>query len=333
MPEVTQETQVTEDLDQRVESLLKQMEDAAKRAAAIATETEADEAAAAGPATPVESDLASQVDQLLAEAASGSAPAEAPQSIGSLDDELAKLASELIEGDVEGDAPPPPAIRPAPSAPAAAPLREVSRAPAAPDPTIGDPPVVRRHAASLPKPTPPAPPKTPLWRRVISGAKVIAGATIAAVRRHTPTLLAFLEPIAYRIAALISSPLRNRPALVRDAVGWVALGTTFWASCLFVYFMFIFEPEAPHPTSAAVGLVDPAKPEAEHEPAEAAHEAKKEAPKEAPKESGGHESGGHEGGGEKKAEAKKSPLHRPTGNPLGMPAKKPEKKEGGHGEE
>jgi len=174
--------------------------------------------------------------------------------------------------------------------------------------------------------------------------------TAGAVRRHTPTLLAILEPIAFRLASLVSAPLRNRPALVRDAVGWVAIGTAFWASCLFVYFLFMYQPDAPKPTSTAVGLVTPAEEGAEHEPAsshesgakhEAAAPAHESKPEAAPV-SGGHESspkehdakpsGGHEGGKAEKAEPKKSPLKRPDKNPLGT-VKKPEKKEeaaGGH---
>lgn len=340
------ESQVAEDLDQRVESLLQQMEDAAKRAAGLAAESEAADAARGplGPA-PAEAELASQVDQLLAEA-SGAAPAE-PESIGSLDEELAKLASDLMEGDFASDTP-------VPSAPSE--FRSSAPVPARPDPTIGDPPPIRHAApaarvAPAPEPAPPPVPKgPPLWRRVLSAAGRGVVMIADAIRRHTPTLLALLEPIAFRLASLISAPLRNRPALVRDAVGWIAIGTAFWASCLFVYFLFMYEPDAPKPTSTAVGLVTPSEEGAEHEPAAShdagakhepaapAHESKPEA---APA-SGGHESGakkseakesgGHEGGTAEKAEPRKSPLKRPDKNPLGT-VKKPEKKEeaaGGH---
>ncbi len=339
------ESQAAEDLDQRVESLLQQMEDAAKRAAGLAAESEAADAPGPVAPAPAEAELASQVDQLLAEA-SGAASAE-PESIGSLDEELAKLASDLMEGDFASDTP-------VPSAPSE--FRSSAPAAARPDPTIGDPPPIRHAApaarvAPAPEPAPPPVPKGPsLWRRIFSAIGRAVVWTAGAVRRHTPTLLAILEPIAFRLASLVSAPLRNRPALVRDAVGWVAIGTAFWASCLFVYFLFMYQPDAPKPTSTAVGLVTPAEEGAEHEPAsshesgakhEAAAPAHESKPEAAPV-SGGHESspkehdakpsGGHEGGTAEKAEPKKSPLKRPDKNPLGT-VKKPEKKEeaaGGH---
>lgn len=343
------ESRIAEDLDQRVETLLRQMETAAKRAAGIAVEIEAAEAdpAAFTPA-PLEAELASQVDQLLAEA-SDSAPAE-PESIGSLDEELAKLASDLMEGDFASDTPVPSAPSEFRSSPPAAAAR--------PDPTIGDPPPIRHAApaprvapAPAPEPgSPPVPKGPPLWRRVISSVGRGVAWVAGAVRRHTPTLLAILEPIAFRLASLISAPLRNRPALVRDAVGWIAIGTAFWASCLFIYFLFMYQPDAPKPTSTAVGLVTPSEEAAEQQPA-ASHEvgakhgsaapAHEPEAKAAPT-SGGHgsaakqseakASGGHDGGKAEKAEPKKSPLKRPDKNPLGT-VKKPEKKEapaGGH---
>jgi hypothetical protein len=312
--------QAAEDLDQRVESLLKQMEDAAHRAADIAKEAEAEPAPP--PAVPLEADLASQVDQLLAEAAGG--PPAAPESIGSLDDELAKLASDLIEGDLRGDAPPPPTF----ALPSPAPVH----AGPAPNPPVGQPlgqPAVAQAAPAPDAPSPASPPARPgAWRRSAAGAGHGVVLVSIAIKAHAPTLWRYLEPAVYRLAALISAPLRNRPALVRDAVGWVGLGTAFWASCLLVYFLFLFEPAPPHATSAAIGLLDPSGAESSHKAAEAAHEPAKETAKAG----GEHEAGGHEGGA--KPESKQaSPLKRPAKNPLGLTPKKPEKADaGGHGE-
>lgn len=289
----------TDELDRRVETLLQQMEEAARRATGLAAE-------AGAPGEPV-ADLTSRVDQLLAAAAHAPPPEELP-SIGTLDDELAAIASGL-EGEVCSEPAPPPA-------PVGAPEPDAPAALAAPDPaldpSIADPPMVKRCAEPAP-PTPSAGP--PWWKPALEAACRALRAGAGIIRRYAPMALARIEPVAFRAAAAVSAPLRNRPALIRDAVGWVAMLTAFYASVVFVYFLFIHEPEKPAAHSAPVGLNDPAHPPAAAAPPH--KEAKK--------------SGADHGAGSTKPAARKSALKRPEKkSPAPKQDSAPAPKPGGH---
>jgi hypothetical protein len=313
MPEAAPETLAppADDLDQRVETLLQQMEEATRRATEVATDPATD----AGAGAPDDEDLSSRVDQLLAEAARGDDQEAQPESIGTLDDELAQLAADLVEGDIRAETPPPPAtgvVAAAPGAPTSPSVVDPAL-----DPSIGDPPMVRRSPPPEAAPAVPAGP--PLWKRAL--AALVTGASLAAalLRRYGPVVLGWMEPVAYRIAAVVSAPLRDRPALIRDAVGWVAMMTAFYASIVFVYFLFIYEPEAPAAHSAPVNLTDPAHPD---EPPSASHASPKK--EHAPADAAG-DGGGHGDASAKKPETpRKSALKRPE-------KKKPAaKKDAGH---
>jgi hypothetical protein len=321
MPEALPQNPPTEDLDQRVEMLLKQMERAAKQAAGIALELEAAPPALATEATEppadANADLAAQVDQLLAQTepgAPGGTPV--PESIGSLDDELAKLASDLIQGDIDGEA--------EGSLPFA-PVRPEPKVALPPDPTIGDPPVAHRQPRAMPTDpvVAPAPARAPRWRpavaRVVAGFLATLWSILHAILQHTPTLLEFLEPIAFWLAEAVSRPLRHRPALVRDAVGWVGLGTMFWATCLIAYFLFIFQPAPPQPSSTAVGLHGQAH---EHEDEGHGSGDNEPADKAEPDAGKAEEKKAEAGHGAKPAAPAKSALKRSDKDPLNRPAPK-----------
>jgi hypothetical protein len=47
---------------------------------------------------------------------------------------------------------------------------------------------------------------------------------------------------------LAGKPLANKPATVRDSVGWLALWTLFCAGGVWMYALFIHKPALPEPT-------------------------------------------------------------------------------------
>ncbi len=53
----------------------------------------------------------------------------------------------------------------------------------------------------------------------------------------------------------LSLPMRSQPVAVRDTLGWVALATLFWATCLWAYMLLFYKPPTPEPPSNATALI------------------------------------------------------------------------------
>jgi len=68
------------------------------------------------------------------------------------------------------------------------------------------------------------------------------------------------EGAALRVLAAVSRPLQNRPAIVRQTVGWVALNTLFIGAVFWAWMIF-FRPAPATPTRGAFNFADDALPQ------------------------------------------------------------------------
>lgn len=160
-------------------------------------------------------------------------PAAPGMSLEMLDAELAKLASQLVDSDFDAT----------PEAPGPQPSGE-PRHPAAPPPS---PPVHREPADAVPDPAPSPPPSArPSLRGGLAAAVGLAGTAGRAA-----------SPVVLRAARVVSRPLDARPPIVRDAVGWCALVTAFWAIVVWTYILIFRKPNVPRPTEAPVVISTP----------------------------------------------------------------------------
>lgn len=204
------------------------------------------------------------------------AGAEPSRPIESLDAQLAELAEEMIEGDFAdedsvlgdakqpngGGAPAEPATAPAAPAPAVAPAKTDNTTPAAAAPAPAAQPV-KAAATAPPAKTPPRPaaPATP-------GG--VSGPTKPGAAKKTG---AKVGERAVHVMALISRPLMSRPPIVRQAIGYVAIITAFYALWTWTYVLIIRSPARPEATTPVAAM---AKSEEEAAQAERAERARAE---------------------------------------------------------
>lgn len=244
-----------ETLDKRVDELLDRLEQGGSGSAGEEPAEPAPAGARAEQAlAEVEENLGDLLEQVSAEVRpveSGPASAPAPaqptgatlpeaaasggeerpnpgMSLEMLDAELAKLASQLVDSDFDAT----------PGAPEPQPTGE-PRHPAAPPPSA---PVHREPADSAPAhDTSPPPSVRPSLRSRLAAAGSLAGTAGRAT-----------SPVVLRVARVLSRPLDARPPIVRDAVGWCALVTAFWAIAVWTYILIFRKPNTPRPTEAPV---------------------------------------------------------------------------------
>lgn len=82
-----------------------------------------------------------------------------------------------------------------------------------------------------------------LWSKLATGAKAAAGSSVVA-----------------KACATISKPLADKPPLVKQMVGYLALLQVFLAACVWLYTLVLRTPKVPEPTGPEVALYDPSKP-------------------------------------------------------------------------
>jgi hypothetical protein len=256
MPEATQNPS----LEARAEELVSGQEINADSLAAEAVENlvatplaqaAADLVTAPEPAAP-SPDLAEAVQKLV-ESPPPAAPAPpVPDKIETLDAQIATLADDLIAGDLadeegalKGQVAAPPSVPEAVpvSLPPAEPPPPSVRAPA---PAVPDLKPAGETSAAVPPPMAPGPatrvrtPESPAKKeepRKPSRLKAVA--------------MAAAGSMGTAVLAALSGPIRNRPKMVRDLVGWVALVTIFNATCLWMYVLFFRSADAPPAKPAA----------------------------------------------------------------------------------
>lgn len=146
-------------------------------------------------------------------------PSPAPaESIGELDDQLARLTDELlIAPAAEAPPPKPPASSPAPSVVVAIP-----------------------EPAPVAVPAAPAAPETP--------AAESAKPSTAPAPGPAPA-------VPGKLVRVFSKPLAGKPRLVRDTVGWLGFNSMFLAGVVWCYHLWFQKPEKPAAQHAPVALV------------------------------------------------------------------------------
>jgi hypothetical protein len=255
MPDVTEPNQNTQELEQTVESLLQQAQSSVQRVGQRLAEPSGPPPQTAhpvGPAPRAAEGLGPSVDQMIKPAAAPEAAQAA--SIQSLDAELAKLADNLVEGGFEdatnvlADVPAPPAA-------------EVTAAEETPidEPALDEEPEPEATEAVADE----AEPETE-----------VAAAEPAAVKAEEEQagIWKALEPPVLAGLAKVSGPVRGKPKVVRDLVGWLAVMTVFWALCVWGYIM-IRKPGTPEKPEKAEAVKATGKHEEAAKPA--AHPEKK----------------------------------------------------------
>lgn len=210
------------------------------------------------PPTPVtpSPDLAEAVQKLIQDTpAPTPAPAPAADKIETLDAQIANIADDLIAGDfadeqgsLKGQVAAPPLVVETPKVAEAVPPpapEPVAVAAAAPPVIAPAQPVTTPQAAPRTAAPPPAAAPSSAERRkpVNSAAKVAA--------THGAKAAATLRPVGLGMLALVAGPIRDRPKVFRDMVGWVAVVTIFNAGCLWMYVLF-FRSATPPPPKPAV---------------------------------------------------------------------------------
>lgn len=195
-------------------------------------------------------------------------PAPGAAEIGSLDEELSRLAESMLAEPEFGGAPrdsAPPAPEPdaetqsAENQPEADPSPAANvdntAAPANPPPAPPPPPAI------APKP---APPPANIAPRTAANPTPIPAPDIASIltpdldSRPRAHLGAIVVGLAHRAAELASAPLNGKPRVVRDSVGWVAVCTMFMAGCLWAAVL-LRSPYSPTPASEPTSLDQPAQ--------------------------------------------------------------------------
>ena len=64
-------------------------------------------------------------------------------------------------------------------------------------------------------------------------------------------------PYAARAVLLVNKPIKDRPAQLRDSIGYLALWTVLLAAVLWVYIAFIRETPTPSPSQAPTRVLEP----------------------------------------------------------------------------
>ncbi|CAG0952732.1 hypothetical protein PHYC_00289 [Phycisphaerales bacterium] len=219
-------------------------------------------------------DLARQMEDILSTPAKSAAAAPDPETQKATD-ELARQIETLLTPEQKEPSPPvvplelpESALTPdhAPSAPAppVAPLPDfpIAAAPA-PRPAAAAPPVAATRTPPAPAPAPGTPPQ--------------AVEPEVPPRPRGEALLAAL--------AVASKPLADKPKVIRDSLGWIALNSLFLGACLWAYVLFFRHP--PHAAEAwefdfSQGAL-PTPPSHDEEPPAADGHAKAAEPKKAAK--------------------------------------------------
>ncbi len=249
-----------EQVEKNVEELLAQVEP-----------IEGAEEVAAASAARVESTSSAEAER---------AATDGDGDLASLDEALSKLAGELSENDFESAA-----------AASAAPITAAG-APPLPPPT--------RAREGMPERTAPSEGGGAIKGRVeqevaaehAPPAGVEARAVLARVGEAGAAAGRVLGPVVMRTARAVSKPLDSRPPAVRDAIGWAALVTVFWAVSVWTYILIFRKPIVPKAGEAPVILSTP----------QTDHEAMVRAAEEAVR-ARAHEASGGDSHGSKKAGA------------------------------
>jgi len=283
------------------------------------------------PAAPVEPPAARSPES----PAAGSpppAPAEAKpeaQTIDALDAELASLAAGLMNEPTAEVAPPEPSA--APTGAPEAPLPGTPAPPAASTPAAAETGVQEPKSPAQPAATPDArEPAAPVSHATAPVEPQPAKARAAAVAvAHLAGRV--ITPVSARAAAILSRPLRNKPKIVRDSIGWLAIFTLFNATGLWGYILLIRKPAiAEAAVSTAADAHSAADPAGHAAKSDAGHGTKAPAAKDS-----GHGAKAPDAHGSKPETARKDPGHAAKKTPAKKDshasAKKPAKKTGGHG--
>lgn len=279
MSDTTIDQNQTDTLDRQVGDLLRQAESgveaaepapAAESAGSLDRAVEdlinAESSAPAAPAGSLTEDLASLTESLMGEPAEPQAQAQAPES-------APEPAPEPVAEQAPADAAPD-----AEASAAQAPTPSTAKVPwpgseqAQPEQTQPQAPQAEEQPA--------APAVAAVAAAAATGAAVAASAQAAATTRTEPApqpasppppqagaeakaqpapaqaepkpekgasgkVLAALTPLLAPVVALANKPLANKPASVRDSVGWLALWTLFCSGGVWMYALFIHAPALP----------------------------------------------------------------------------------------
>ena len=218
---------------------------------------------------------------LLSDARAGSIEdtTEASERVRSLDDELARLADEMIEGEDsdEGDAnvlvsAPKEDDRGSPGDEEPGPGGQAPPSPGddAPSPSSAsdesNPEKTDQPATSQPAATRPAAECPAAFKdRVLFYAKIAARRSIEIARERGPVIAAQLEPVARLTCERASRPLEKKKPIVRQTIGWVAVSTALYASVVLFYVAFVRKPTMIEPDHPGTTLIDNAgRPIARH---------------------------------------------------------------------
>ncbi|MFZ4573697.1 MAG: hypothetical protein ACOYN0_04825 [Phycisphaerales bacterium] len=133
----------------------------------------------------------------------------------------------------------------------------------------------------------------------------------------------------------MSAPLKGRPKLVRDTMGWLSLNTLFLGGCVWLWLIFVRQPALQQTHAASFDFHEGAVPELPDAPKEDAHGKAEDDGHGAAKKDDGHGAKKDDGHGAKKDDghgAKKAPAKKDAhGAAKKKPAKKDAKKDAGHG--
>lgn len=75
------------------------------------------------------------------------------------------------------------------------------------------------------------------------------------VRDAVRAIASTISPVALQALSVLSFPLRNKPRVVRDTVGWLAAWTLFLSGGLWIYVAFFHEPAGPVATAPALDFI------------------------------------------------------------------------------
>jgi hypothetical protein len=202
-------------IEKQVESLVEQFVEQVEPQVAATTQDSADQS----DPLPAPASTADESNLIAPDDASANA---APESIGELDDQLARLTDELLTA---------PAIEPyqAPSV-KFAPTPEDQIEPA---PVVMPQVAVAVAAAAITSPVAPTETPTPIAIPVV----------VATPARPSKLVQAFAKPLA------------GKPRLVRDTVGWLGFNSMFLAGVVWSYHLWFQKPEKPVAQHAPAALV------------------------------------------------------------------------------
>lgn len=192
---------------------------------------------------------------------------ETGDRIRSLDDELAKLADEMMEGDDDaedlllGETPEPEEV----AAGAAADGESIygpelsgdsvnggDASVAASDSTPASATVETKGDGSGGATGNPEDFK----QRVVLMTKGVARKGVEIARERGPIIAAQIEPVARKTCERVSKPLDKKKPVVRKAVGWVAVTTTIYACIVLFYVAFLRKPTVIDPSTPGTTLID-----------------------------------------------------------------------------